>query len=114
MAKKKSTRKWNRTHFFQNEKKPDNTKGKFREHPALIFERSGDFYKAIIFTKDPPEDKNSYLQLKHNIDGGKESCYGMRYRGPRSRSDFQPPKKKYTIHSDDKETVKQLRKPYKK
>lgn len=111
--KKNSTRKWNRTNFFQNEKKDESTRGKYREHPALIFERSGDLYKAIIFTKDPPADKDSYLQLKHNVDGSKDPCYGMRYRGSRPRSDFQPPKKKYYIHSEDKEIVRQLRKPYK-
>ena len=113
--KKNSTRKWNRTHFFQNEKKPENTKGVFKEHPAYIFAQSGELYRAIIFTRHPPEDKDVYLPLKHNIQEGKvDKSYGMRYRGPRHMSEFQPPKEKYRIHNDDLKTVKQLKSPYKK
>lgn len=114
MAKKKSTRRWNRTHFFQNEKKPDNTKGKFREHPALIFEQSGNLYKAIIFTSRSSTNGKSNLKLKHNVDpSSSEDCYGVYYRGARSMSEFQPPKKNYRIHKDDKETIRILKSPYK-
>ncbi len=81
----------------------------------MIFEQSGKVYKAIVFTRHPPDDKNAYLLMNHNVDpSSDEPCYGMRYRGPRPASDFQTRKKDYRIHLDDKEKVRMLKIPYKK
>ena len=108
--KKNSTRKWNRTHFFQNEKKLANTKGKFREHPALIFEQSGNQYKAIIFTSNKTTNGVKNIKLKHNVDpNSSEDCYGVRFRGPRPISEFQNPKIKYRVHKEDLLTIKMLK-----
>lgn len=113
--KKKSTRKWNRTHYFQNEKKPSGTKGEHEEHPALIFEQSGNYVKPIVFTHSATTKGRSNVKLKHNVDPDDlKDCYAVPYRGPRLRADFQSPKKNYRIHKDDSETVRRLRSEHKK
>ena len=115
MVKKSSNRKWNRVHFFQNEKKEKDTRGEYREHPALIFGQSGKQYKAIIFTKHPTTGGLNNKKLDYNVDpDSKEDCYGVPYRGPRPSSDFQPPKKNYRIHKDDLGKVKELKRGRKK
>lgn len=106
----KKPRKWNRVHFFQNEKKKQDTRGKYREHPALIFEKSGKQYKAIIFTSCTTTDGIKNIKLLHNVDPDSiDDCYGVPYRGPRSKNDFQPPKKPYRVHKDDVSRIKQLK-----
>ena len=112
--KKKSPRKWHRVHFFKNEKKPKGSKGEKKEHPAYIFAEADNLYKAIIFTRHPPEDKTKYKKLKYNVDPeSNEDCYGIHHKTPRPMSDFQPPKKYYRIHNDDLSTIKSLKKPNK-
>ena len=113
MAKKQS--KWNRVHFFQEEKKEKDTRGKFREHPALIFGQSGKQYKAIVFTKNATTNGVKNEKLKHNVDPSDASdCYGVYYRGPRPSSDFQKPSREYRIHKDDMPTLKRLKAGIKK
>lgn len=76
----------------------------------MIFEKSGDQYKAIIFTSNKTTNGTKNVKLKHNVDpNSKEDCYGVRFRGPRPRTDFQDPKIKYRIHKDDLETIKMLK-----
>ena len=81
----------------------------------MIFARSGDQYKAIVFTHHPSTNGIKNEKLKHNVDpDSNDDCYGVPYRGPRPRSDFQPPKAKYRVHKEDKPKVKQLKSGIKK
>jgi hypothetical protein len=108
--KKKSTRKWNRTHYFVNEKKTGGSDREKKEHPALIFEKSGNQLKPIVFTHSETTDGKQNVRLKFNVDpDDSKPCYAVPYRAPRRSSEFQPPKKNYRIHKDDYETVKTLR-----
>ena len=79
-----------------------------------MFSRSKQYYKAVIFTRHPTTDGKDNLPLLHNVDPAKdkanqrkpfkdrETSYGVPYRGQRRIEEFQPPKKPYRIHPDDK------------
>lgn len=115
--KAKAQVKWHRVGFFQNEKKPDGKK----EHPAFVFSRSKQYYKAVIFTRHPTTNGKDNLPLLHNVDPAKdmenqrkppkerEISYGVPYRGPRKISEFQSPKTNYRIHIDDKDNLALLK-----
>ena len=71
--------------------------------------------EAIVFTSNETTNGKQNLLLKHNVDpDSNEPCYGVSYRGPRKMSDFQPPKKAYRIHEEDRPIVKQLKSGNKK
>ena len=81
----------------------------------MIFGQSGKMYKAIVFTLSKTTNGRGNVKLKHNVDPTcNDDCYGVPYRGPRPRSDFQPPKKNYRIHEDDKAKIRQLKSENKK
>lgn len=110
---KKQKKKWNRVHFFQKEKKNDESR---KSHPAYIFAQSKDSYKAIIFTHHETTDGKPNVKFQYNIDptDSKRSSYGVPYRGPRSQKDFQPADKTYRIHKDDYSKLKELKSGKKK
>ncbi len=76
----------------------------------MIFGKSGDYVKPIVFTHSSTTKGISNVKLKHNVDPDDFSdCYAVPYRGVHKASDFKPPKKNYRIHPEDARTVKQLK-----
>lgn len=114
--KKKAFRKWNRVHFFQKENKTKNGVKTGKEHPAFIFQQSGNQYKAIIFTRSSSTNGKDNIELTYNIDPDNivDKSYAIPFRGPRPSSDFKPADKKYRIHKDDLPKIGQAKKGYKK
>lgn len=116
MAKKKENRKWNRVHFFQKENKIKKGVKTGKEHPAFVFQQSGNQYKAIIFTHSPTTDGKPNEPFTHNIDPDDTSkkSYGVPYRGVRPASDFKAPDRPYRVHKEDLPKLNRLKKGYKK
>ena len=70
ISNKKSSKKWNRTHFFKRKK--SNKKGV--GHPVYVYSSNKRSYKYLLFTHKIPDDDNpeNYVLLNHNIDRDKD------------------------------------------
>ena len=107
MAKKKTKAKWHKAHEFKRKKSTRRNVG----HPSYIYAKRGRDCKYLTFTHTP-ENESDYVKLKHNIDPEEENVpvYMKKQYSISSHSAFRPPDKKYRIHQDDRETVKQYKK----
>ncbi len=108
MAKKKPTRKWNKTKEFARKKSTRRAVG----HPVFIYGKSGRYRKHLIFTHKPERGKEgAYDQLKHNIDpGSTEKCYVKKQYAVTRYDAFDPPDRKYAIHKQDADKIKKYAK----
>ena len=108
--KMNSKPKWNRVHEFKRKK--SNKKGV--GHPTLVYGKSKRSYKYLLFTHTVPEGQEENFELlKHNIDpaeDGVRPSYMKKQYEINRKDAFESPDKKYRIHDDDKETVKQYKK----
>ena len=106
---KKPKTRWNRVHFFKR-KKSTKTVG----HPVYVYGQNSRNYKYLTFTHKPEEGKeDDYELLKHNIDpeeDGTAPTYVKKSFEINRRNDFRDPDKKYRIHDEDAETIKQYKK----
>ena len=106
---KKNARKWNRSNTFRRQKSNHDRVG----HPVLVYGRSKQFRKYLIFTHTPEVGhENEYEELKYNIDPNekdKKTYVGKRPRVSEERS-LSKPDKKYRIHEIDKPTIKKYKK----
>ena len=64
ISKRKSTKKWNRSHEFQYKKATKSTK----RHPAYQFAKNKRSVKYFVFTTQPHTDGVDNVPLSHNID----------------------------------------------
>ena len=106
MVKKKNKEKWHKAHEFQRKKSTRRQVG----HPSYIYAKRGRDYKYLTFTYTP-ENEDDYVKLKHNIDPDEkeEPTYMKKWHNVAPYDAFQAPDKKYRIHQDDRETVKQYK-----
>ena len=103
----KKQHKWNRVRIWSRKKPTKSTKG----HPAYIFERSGRLMRHLLFTHSPTTDGEENVLLKHNIDPDEvdRDSYVRPKAFVSQDGDFEPVDKKYRIHKEDQETIKQIK-----
>ena len=109
--KKKSKRKWNRTHSFARKKSTPRQVG----HPVYVYGSSGKYRKYLTFTHKPEEGKEAeYQELLHNIDPDitdpNDKSYVKKQFETSHEDRLREPDKRYRIHDDDKETIKAYKK----
>ena len=108
-VKNKTSKKWNRKHFFKRKK--SNKKGV--GHPVYVYGQSGRTYKYLTFTRHPKNDVD-YEALEYNIDPSKENSDEKSYvkkKFDTARDDaFEDPSIKYRIHNKDVARIKKYKK----
>ena len=101
--------KWNKVHFFKKQKSTKNEVG----HSVLVYRQSKQYYRYLTFTHTPEDDKlDNYKELKHNIDPletNKKSYFNI-YPRTTIKGSFRKPDKKYRIHEDDLDLIKEYKK----
>lgn len=102
---KKNKRRWNRRHEFQWHKKTESRKG----HPSYIFGSSGKKFRFFCFTHSDTTDGAENIKLKHNIDkNDNRDCYIRPVAQVDNRDNFEPARKKYELHKEDKSLIAKL------
>lgn len=82
-------------------------------HPVLVYRQSKQHYRYLTFTHTPEDDKlDNYKELKHNIyllETNKKSYFNI-YPRTTIKGSFRKPDKKYRIHEDDLDLIKEYKK----
>ena len=107
--KKKSTKKWNRVHFFKRRKSTKQQVG----HPVYVYGTSGRYYKYLTFTHTPESGKETdYERLLHNIDPDDTARHSFvkKQFSVLAKDSFREPDKKYRIHEEDAPTIRKYKK----
>lgn len=105
---KKSHKKWNRRHEWRLH----NHSGKDRKkHPAYVFAASANKRKFLCFTHSASTNGKNNIKLRHNVEPADlRDCYLV----PRSMidqdSNLEMTNRKFRIHPEDLETVKEYKK----